>query len=251
MWDNHVHVEAGPYTLDWLNKFIETAKNKGLVGIGITEHAYRFKQAGNIFSSDGFRGKWIAPKQTEDINEYIDLIKEAKSLGFPVKLGIEADYIPEKEREIKDFLSGYPFDYVIGSVHWLGDFGIDLDPDYWDKSRIDDIYREYYKVMLSLIKSGIANVIGHIDLVKIFGFRSKTDLLYIYKELAREIKKAGISVEVSTAGLRKPVGEIYPSIEILNLLKNEGVNLVLSSDAHEPKYVGYMFDAALDYIRNC
>lgn len=251
MWDNHVHVENGPYTLEWLGKFIEIADNKGLDGIGITEHAYRFKQAGNIFSSDGFRGKWISERQTEDINDYINLINEAKSLGLPVKLGIEADYIPEKEREIKNFLSGYPFDYVIGSVHWLSDFGIDLDPDYWDKSRIDDIYREYYKVMLSLIKSGIAKVIGHIDLVKIFGFRPKTNLLDIYKELAREIKKSGISVEVSTAGLRKPISEIYPSTEILNLLKKEGVNLVLSSDAHEPKYVGYMFDAAWDYIQNC
>ncbi|MDI6601437.1 MAG: histidinol-phosphatase [Thermoanaerobacteraceae bacterium] len=251
MWDNHVHIENGPYTIEWLNEFIEVAKNRRLDGIGITEHAYRFKQTRDLIFTDGFRGEWIVQRQIEDIDEYIDLIEEAKRLGLPVKLGTEMDYIPEREKEIKDFLTDYHFDYVIGSIHWLGDFGIDLDAKYWDKKNIDDVYDEYYSTMFKLIKSGIADVIGHIDLVKIFGFRPKTDLADIYTSLAKEIKRAGISVEVSTAGLRKPVKEIYPSPEILKILKGEGVNLVLSSDAHDPQFVGYMFDEAESCIKEC
>lgn len=251
MWDNHVHIENGPYTIEWLNEFIKVARNRRLDGIYITEHAYRFKQARDLIFTDAFRGEWVAQRQTEDIDEYINLIKEAKRIGLPVKLGTEMDYIPEREKEIKDFLADYHFDYVIGSIHWLGDFGIDLDIKYWDKKDIDEVYNEYYRTMFNLIKSGIADAIGHIDLVKIFGFRPKTDFTNIYASLAKEIKRAGISIEVSTAGLRKPVKEIYPSPDMLKIFKEEGVSLVLSSDAHEPQFVGYMFDKAEDYIKEC
>lgn len=250
-WDYHVHLENGPYTIEWLKKFIEQGQRNNVGEIGFSEHGYRFKQAYHLIHSDGYRGKWVREYSGQDIDEYIELIEEAKNEGFPVKLGIELDYIPEKEEEIREFVKQYPFDYVIGSVHWLGDWGIDLDQKDWENKDVYDAYKRYFDILKQAAKSRIFSFLGHPDVIKVFGYRPGVDITELYENAAKVIAENGQCVEVSTAGLRKPVGEMYPSQAFLEILKKYDVPVILDSDAHYPEHVGYMFDKGIDYIKKC
>ncbi|TDT58377.1 histidinol-phosphatase [Fonticella tunisiensis] len=249
--DYHVHIEKGPYTIEWLKKFVDTGLGRGLTEIGISEHGYRFDEGYNAFSSDGFRGEWIKRRKGQKISEYVALIEEAKAMGLPVKLGIEADYIPGKEKEIKEFLEPYPWDYIIGSVHWIEDWGIDLNEcmEKWNSWDVDSVYLEYFNMVEKMAKTGMFDFIGHIDLVKIFGFRAKPHTFDKIKRNLEEIAKTGIAIEVSTAGFRKPVGEIYPSEKIMKMIKEYNIPVLVNSDAHTPEDVARDFDRAYNYIK--
>jgi len=250
-YDFHVHVEEGPYTLEWMRRFFEVGEKRGVVEIGFSEHGHRFKESVGLLASDGFRGRWTKGEATESIEDYIKLVQRAKNLGMPVKLGIELDYIPEYEEEIRKFAKSYPFDYVLGSIHWLKDFGFD-HPDLiheWNEKNVDEVYDEYFDTLLYAVKSGIFDVIAHPDVIKVFGHKAKQDMSERYDQLAKAIKQMDICVEVSTAGLRKPVGELYPSPQLLKLFKKYEVPIMINSDAHVPEDVGREFDKALMFVK--
>lgn len=250
--DYHVHLERGPFTIEWIEKFLEVGKRRGIIEIGFSEHGHRFKEAAKLIASKGFRGKWTSGEATESIEDYIKLVEKAKDMGLPVKLGIEMDYIPEYEKEIGEFIRQYPFDYVLGSVHWLGDFGFDHPDliDKWDNLDIDKVYVEYFNTLLSAVKSGIFDVIAHPDVIKVFGHKAKGDMSKHYKKLAKAMKDMDLCAEVSTAGLRKPVGEIYPSPQLMECFYDYKVPIMLNSDAHIPEDIGRDFDKAVSFIKN-
>lgn len=250
--DYHVHLENGSYTIDWIKKFIEEGAKRGIVEIGFSEHAHRFVQARDLYASVGFRGRWTAGEAVENIEEYIDIVEKAKNLGLPVKLGIEMDYIPEYESEIREFLCNYPFDYVLGAVHWIGDFGFD-NPELlneWDFRDIDETYLEYFDILLKAIESGMFDCIAHPDVIKVFGHRAARDMSRMYELVADAIKRAGICAEVSTAGLRKIVGEMYPSPHMMEYFEAYNVPVMINSDAHWPADVGRDFDRAADFVKH-
>lgn len=249
-YDFHVHLEEGPYTIEWIRRFIEIGEQRGIIEIGFSEHGHRFKESVGLLASDGFRGKWTKEVATESIADYIKVVEEAKNLGLPVKLGIELDYIPEYEEEIRKFAKSHSFDYVLGSVHWLKDFGFDHPVliHEWDQKNVDEVYDEYFDTLLLAVKSGIFDAIAHPDVIKVFGHKARKDMSERYDQLAKAIKQMDICVEVSTAGLRKPVGELYPSPQLLKLFKKYEVPIMINSDAHVPEDVGRDFDKALNYI---
>jgi histidinol-phosphatase (PHP family) len=249
--DYHVHIENGPFTIEWLEKFVNQGLKRGLKEIGISEHGHRFKEGFKVYKSDGFRTEWIKTYMDQSIEDYVELIKEAKQMGLPVKLGIEADYFPGKEKEIRDFLDPYPWDFIIGSVHWIGDWGIDLEEslEEWHRRNIDEVYLEYFNIIEKMAKTGLFDIIGHIDLVKIFGFRPSYEVFERIEKNIEEISKTGIVIEVSTAGLRKPVGEIYPSKEIMAMIMKYNISVVVNSDAHYPEHVGYEFEKVYNYVK--
>ncbi|MGB9813881.1 MAG: histidinol-phosphatase [Thermovenabulum sp.] len=250
--DYHVHIEKGPYTLEWLKKFFDTAEKRNIGELGISEHLYRFHQAKALWRGGPIRNEWHEKRAVMDIDDYIELIERAKKEGYPVKLGVEADYFPENEDIIREFIKNYPFDYVIGSVHWLSEFGFD-NPDRifeWEGKDIDRVYEEYFETLIKAVKSGIFDFIAHPDLVKIFNYRAKSDLSSLYESLAREIKNMDLCVEISTAGLRKPVKEIYPSKELMNYFAKYYIPVILNSDAHCPEDVGKNFEEAVEFIKS-
>jgi histidinol-phosphatase (PHP family) len=244
--DYHVHVERGPYTVEWLREFVAQAKKAGVTDMGISEHAYRFHQTKHLLWND-----WVARKKTEDLDEYIGMLLKAREEGIDVKIGIEMDYMPENGEAMKAFLAQYPFDYAIGSVHWLGGFGFDLDEmrDQWDKGNVDDIFDPYFGLLEKMIEDRPVDIIGHADVIKVFGFHAPKVAQKWYARLTPKIKASGMAVEVSTAGWRKPVREIYPAPEWLPMLIEAEVPLVLCSDAHIPGDVGAHYPQALDMLR--
>ena len=249
--DYHVHLETGPYTLEWVEKYVEVAKQRGVTDLGFSEHGYRFTQ-----SKATLYNPWVGERQTENLDEYIEVVQKAKAKGYNVKLGIELDFIPGKEKEIADFLKPYPWDYVIGSVHWIDDWGFDLAEmrEKWNQPSILKVYEDYFWRIEKLLESKQFDILGHVDVIKVFGHRPNVEehekLLRIYDRIVPMIKKSGITVEMSTAGLRKPVGELYPAPELMERLVRAKIPMMINSDAHRPDHVGEDYDKGIDYLRS-
>lgn len=242
--DYHSHLEKGTLTIDYLKQFVDTAKEKGIQEFGISEHAYHFYETKNIVSKP-----WMEERRYYKMDDYVDLFKRADQLGMDVRMSIEMDYTPGRHAEMEAFINSYPFDYVIGSVHWVDDFGIDL-AEYrkeWDRRDLYETYRSYYDQIVTLAESNLFDIVGHIDLVKIFKYvpTDQEFLVEQYERITDALKNSKTCVEISSAGLRKPVGRIYPEPELLSLCYRKGIPIVLSSDAHEPHQVGENYESTI------
>ena len=246
--DYHIHIERGPYTVEWLRKFARQAQVVGITDWGVSEHAYRFIETRSIFMND-----WVAARQTEQMEDYLSLILQAREQGIKVKFGIEMDYFPGKEKEIAEFIQKYPFDYVIGSVHWIDQWGIDLAEmrGEWDRREAQDVWVAYFDRIQSLAESKLFDIAAHLDLAKIFKYipGDSKFLQQQYDRVAKALAENGTCIEISTAGLRKPVGEMYPHPELLKTCYSHGIPIVLSSDAHCPEDVGADYTKAVRLAR--
>jgi histidinol-phosphatase (PHP family) len=224
-----------------VDPFVEVAREAGVDEIGFTEHVYYFKQT---------RSLWKVPYMTErcvyDIEAYVDAVVAAKDRGLPVKLGLEVDYVPGREDETRKLLAPYPWDYLLGSVHFIDGFGIDGEPRLLDEVGVEATWERYFETLALAAQSGLFDSLSHPDLVKIFGMRANG---FDYGTVTDAIAESGVAVEVSTAGLRKPVGELYPHPDFLAACRERDVPVTTGSDAHVPELVGRDFDRARELLR--
>lgn len=246
--DYHSHLEKGTLTIDYLKQFVDNAREKGIQEFGISEHAYHFYETKNIVSKP-----WMEERRYYKMDDYVNLFKQADQRGMDVRMSIEMDYTPGRHDEMAAFIKSYPFDYVIGSVHWVDDFGIDL-AEYrkeWDRRDLHETYRAYYDQIVTLAESNLFDIVGHLDLVKIFNYVPKDQefLLEQYDRVTDALSRSKTCVEISSAGLRKPVGRLYPEPELLSLCYKKGIPIVLSSDAHEPHQVGENYEASIQLAK--
>jgi histidinol-phosphatase (PHP family) len=250
--DYHMHLrdpdEQIAHSVEAIERFVATAAGRGVDEIGFTEHVYYFAQT---------RELWQLPYQTErcvyDLDAYCDAIVEAKRQGLPVKLGLEVDYVGDGQARLGELLEPYPWDYLLGSVHWIDGHGIDGGPGtgMWEVATVEEVWRRYIAALVELAASGAVDVLAHPDLAKIYGERPDESVLAeLHEQAATAIAAAGVCVEISTAGLRKPVGELYPDAAFLAACRRHGVAITLASDAHVPGLVGEDFDAALSLARD-
>jgi histidinol-phosphatase (PHP family) len=251
--DYHMHLRAPKengsepllHTTETLERFVERASERGVDEIGFTEHVYYFEQT---------RPVWVLPYHLErcayDLDAYVSVVVAAKERGLPVKLGLEVDHAPGRQDELAELLAPYPWDFLLGSVHEVLDVAVDQRPGIWEQMTVDEVWRKYIRSVLELAASGHVDVMSHPDLAKIYGRRPSPPVLdELHEELAEGIAAAGVAVEVSTAGLRKPVGEIYPSEGLLRAFARRGVPITTAADAHEDHLVGEDFDRALELVR--
>jgi len=251
--DYHMHLERGPWTLDWLGRFVEQARASGLSEIGFSEHPHRFRECREMYPPRGTVDAWVDERCTEHLETYIRLIESARSAGLPVKIGLEWDFLPGYERQVERLLRTYPWDYAIGSVHWLPPtggagawWGFDIlsQVDEWNRRDVLGAYRQYFQLIVQAAETGLFDFIGHADVIKVCGFRPSADISDLYAAAASAFAKAGVCAEINTAGWRKPVGEIYPAPEFLLACRRAGVPTLINSDAHVPEDVGKDFDRA-------
>jgi len=158
-----------------------------------------------------------------------------------VKLGLEVDWAGERAGELADVLAPYPWDFLLGSVHMVDDHAIDNGPGLWAELPEDRVWKRYVETLSAAARSGHFDVLSHPDLAKIYGVRGSDER---YEELAEAVEESGVALEISTAGLRKPVAELYPDARLLQL---SSAPVTLASDAHEPVLVGEDFDAAVAF----
>jgi histidinol-phosphatase (PHP family) len=157
-----------------------------------------------------------------------------------VLCGIEADWLQDSVDAVREAISAHEFDMVLGSVHFLDDWAFD-DPELvarYDSCDIDALWERYFDEVARAASSRLFDVMAHPDLVKKFAFFPSKDPAHWYDVAASAMAEGGCAVEVNTAGLRKPVGEIYPSLRMLQACRRRGVPATLGSDAHAPHEVG-------------
>ncbi|WP_027389912.1 histidinol-phosphatase [Chrysiogenes arsenatis] len=240
--DYHTHLESGPYDVEWVKVYHKTAMEHGLSEIGFSDHAYRFVQARNLLTT-----QW-GNQHDFDLNQYVSCVEQAKALGLQVKLGIEMDYVPSKESGIRQFLNSVEWDYIIGSVHWIDDWGFDLAKfiHEWNERDVVDSYYSYYEILQMAIRSRMFDILGHFDVIKVFGYRPSPhiNMMPVYESTIRLMKDYDIVFEINTAGLRKPVKELYPSLDIFGLVAKYELPIIISSDAHHPNNIAQDFEMA-------
>lgn len=242
--DYHLHLRAPDESIDHslvgVERFVEAAGERGIDEIGLTEHVYYFKQT---------RSLWSVPYHLDrcvyDIEPYVDAIVEAKRQGLPVKLGIEVDYVPGREAETGAVLAPYPWDYVLGSIHYLGAFGIDNEPTLISEVGVEEAWRRYYEALAGAAASGLFDSLAHPDLVRMHG----PEIDWNWGEVASSLEGEGVCIEVSSSGLYKLHAKLYPNPELLREARARGTAITLASDAHVPQNVGRDLDRTIEHAR--
>jgi histidinol-phosphatase (PHP family) len=236
------------FTTANVDRYLAVAAERGIAELGFSEHVYRFRQALAIWRHPFWEGYAV-----DDLDAYCDFLVAMREAGRPIKLGLEVDWVPGREDRIADLIDGRPFDYVIGSVHFISDGAVDHEGyDAWQQASSDDVWRHYFRTLGEAASSGLFDILAHPDLVKVWGAgrpRPEREPRAFYELALEGIASSGVAVEVSTAGLRKPAGEIYPAPELLDLCLAAGSSVALSSDAHEPDHIGYAYESAVDFLR--
>lgn len=252
MIDYHIHLENGPYTLDWVRQFWEVAQKKGITEIGITEHCHKFREFYPFFAAltgqDGypFMAEWIEQDFQHNLADYVELLQQARSYGIPLKLGLEVDYIEGATEEIREIINNYPFDYLLGSVHIIDRWGFDYAPEVWEGHDVDKAYHDYYTTLLAVVDSQLFDIVAHIDVIKVFGHKNHKSVVRLIDQVLQRMSENKLCLEISSAGLRKPVNEIYPAPEILKQAAAYKIPITFASDAHYPEHVGFAFDYLIE-----
>ena len=241
--DYHMHTPLCGHAIGEPIEYAKQAVSIGLEEIGFSCHAPMPHK--------------IDPKITMNMNQLpqyhrmIEDVRESFDGKLRIKVAIEADFIPGHEARTRAIVNGYAYDYVIGSIHFIKDWGFD-NPDErskWDASDINKVYQNYFGLLRESAQSGFFNIMGHVDLVKKFGNRPTEDMTKEVEKTADVFKVSNVVVEINTSGLRKPVKEIYPALSHLKIYCAAGVPLTFGSDAHDPKDVGRDFAAAVDLAK--
>ena len=251
--DLHVHLrpdeEGTPaseyFTAANAERYREAAGERGISELGVSEHVHRFSQALEVWTHP-----WWRQHARDDLDAYCAFVREETDL----RLGIEADFVPGREDRMANLLDEREWDYVIGSVHFLRDEAVDMRGSDWDIWRSGDpekVWRRYFETLGEAARSGLYDVLAHPDLVKVWGGGAPApdgDLRRFYELAIDGIADSDVAIEVSTAGLRKPVGEIYPARAFLELCLEAGRPVALSSDAHVPEDLGHAYDRAVEWL---
>jgi histidinol-phosphatase (PHP family) len=250
--DYHVHLRpddpdataAEYFTAANVERYRERAQERGIAELGVSEHIHRFTQALEIW-----RHPFWVLNARDDLDAYCEFVRERTDL----KLGIEADFVPGAEDRTASLLAARDFDYVLGSVHFLRDEALDMEEyGVWQTGRSPEaIWRAYFQTLAEAARSGLFDILAHPDLVKVWGPERplpEGDLRRYYEPAIEAIAEAGIAVEVSTAGLRKRVRELYPAEGFLRMCLEAEVPVALSSDAHLPEDVGAGYEQALELL---
>ena len=185
------------------------------------------------------------------LDAYVEAVENAKERGLPVLLGLEVDFFPETIGGVLELLDPYPWDFLIGSVHWIGGWAIDSSSAtfVWEERGIEHGYDEYFALETLLAASGAVDVLAHVDVVKKHGHRLPQEPLHHYEAVVAAAVASGTAVEVSSQGLRKPAAEVYPSPSFLRMFCDAGVPITLASDAHLPEEAGWGHEAVIAAAR--
>jgi histidinol-phosphatase (PHP family) len=269
MLDYHLHLwphgqrAVGP-TVDHVAAYCERAAAAGVHELALTEHLFRFRDADRLL-----RGFWddedadpaLAASMARywdehtdaDLDSYVECALAARRAGLPVVLGLEVDYYAGRMEQVAALLSGYPFDVLLGSVHWIGawrfdDVGDALSMERWSARAVDDVWEGYTRAIEELAASGTCDVLAHPDLVKVLGHRPDAPEEW-WDRLAEAAASSGMAAEVSSAGWRKPVGAAYPDGGLLERFARRGVPFTTASDAHRVGDVAHRAGELADLLR--
>ena len=264
MLDYHLHLwphgdRARQPTVDELAAYCEHAQQHGIEQIALTEHLFRFTQA-----APTLKGVWRTDRSPRadalqaqaaeywdehnhaDLDAYVEAALEAKAQGLPVVLGLEVDYYEGRMDKVQALLDGYPFDVLLGSVHWIGAWLFDVIEssvamEEWDLRGTEDAWQAYARALEELAATNTVDVLAHPDVIKVAGHRPTDAKLLdeVHERIAEAAATANLAAEVSSAGWRKPCDEPYPAPSLLQKFHDRGVPITTASDAHRLDQVAW------------
>ena len=241
--DYHMHTRWCGHATGEMRDYVDAAVARGLAEIGFAVHL--------PITIPIEQKLYLSP---DEMPLYVDearRLRDAYADRITVRIGGECDFAPGQEAEIEATIGAYPFDYVLGAVHFIDGWSHDSEAyrARWETADVAAVYRRYYELLGEAARSGYYDIVSHFDLVKKFGYRPAEDVTEAEAAAADAVAEAGMTVEINTAGWRKPVGEQYPSEKILRMLRERGVPICLGSDAHAPDHVAHEFDRAAALAR--
>jgi histidinol-phosphatase (PHP family) len=231
--------------LEQIAAYCEAARAVGVVEIALTEHLFRFVQSepivAGLFDDEkadlrtSMRQYWDHHARN-DLDAYVETATAAKEAGLPVVVGLEVDYYRGRMDAVAELLDGYPFDVLLGSVHWIGawrfdDLGDPVHMAEWPVRQVDACWDAYAEAIEELAASGVCDVLAHPDLVKVAGYVPEHPE-ECWDRLAEAAASSGMAAEVSSAGWKKTCHEQYPSRGLLARFAERGVGFTTASDAH-------------------
>jgi histidinol-phosphatase (PHP family) len=255
--DYHLHLwphseSSTWYKLDQIAAYCDEAATQGVTELALTEHAFRFvdvlSAVGPFWLKYGHEptspvmASYFDFHSRNSLEEYVALAQLAKDEGLPVKIGLEVDYYADQMDVVSSLLAQYPFDVLIGSVHWLGTWEFD---DYdepaqlheWNVRDVDQCWADYARAFEELCASKAVDVLAHPDVIKVAGFIASNPSEY-WDIMVDAAAKSDLSIECSSAGWKKPVKEQYPSEGLLDRCVSRGLTFTTASDAHSLERVG-------------
>lgn len=244
--DYHTHHYRCGHATKHLADYVEAAIHAGLDEIGLSDHAPIYH-----LGDDPHPMPRTAMPQHELPNYIAEMleVRDRYAGRIAVKLGIESDAVLDWDDHYRQLWSQYPLDYVIGSVHWLGRWSI-----FWRERphgrKCEELYDEYLHTTQAIARSGVYDIIGHLDCIKTEGHMPDRAILPLLDETVRVLAETGVTVELNTSGWRKSINDCYPRYELLERCHHWGVPVTLSSDAHAPDQVGSHFDRAVRLLKN-
>jgi histidinol-phosphatase (PHP family) len=242
--DYHMHTALCGHAIGSLQEYVEHAIKIGLKEIGFSDHAPMVHER--------LQGVTMYFGQLPLYHKLIDEVRLQYANNITIKYALEADFIPGYEEKTRAIINAYPYDYIIGSVHYVNGWAVD-DPatiEQWKTQDVNQIWRDYFKLLRESAQTGMFHIIGHSDLPKKFGYLPTIDITDDVKATAKVFKSTGVAIEINTSGLRKPIKEMYPCPAFLKIYCDAGVPLTFGSDAHTPQDVGKNFVEGLALARN-
>ena len=241
--DYHMHTPLCMHAKGEPTEYAAQAVELGLTEIGLSDHS--------PMKIDGF-DDWRM--LLSDLEDYVARVERARNEhpSLTIRLALEVDYLPGHEAWIRELADMYPWDYFIGSVHYVYDTW-DLDnPTKISQWKMHDpftVWTDYFGRLTMAAASGLFDIIGHADLCKKFCYVPEQDCQPLYLKFLRAAKSTDTAIEINTSGAYKDCKEFYPSRELLSQARSEGVALTFGSDAHDPKEVGRDFETAVALAR--
>ena len=242
--DYHMHTPLCHHAVGEPSEYAAHALSIGLDEIGFSDHS--------PMRQDDF-DEWRMNK--DKLGEYVESVQKARK-DFPsltIRLALEVDYLPGQEEWIRELAAMHPWDYFIGSVHYINnDFDID-NPNKiseWKKRDAYEVWSLYFESLTKAAASGLFEIIGHADLPKKFGIYPQRDCALLFERFLLAAARADVAIELNTAGLRKDCKEIYPSPRFLQMAILKNIAITFGSDAHKPGEVGMNFSEALGLARS-
>ena len=243
--DAHIHIERGDYTLGRVGEFVDQALKRNLSEIWLLEHCYRFSEFvpmyDRVCAHSDYIKAWFGRKAgTLSVADYMRLVKSVRAASFPIeiKFGLEVCYFEQSEEFILAQTKNLDLDFLVGSVHFIDDFAFDHKPEHWENIDIDQAFKRFFEISISLAKSGLFNGVAHPDSVKLFNHKPSFSLLPYYENLARALAKNGMYAEMNSGCFRRCGSEIGMSADLICVMRGQGVGILTASDAHCPEDVG-------------
>ncbi len=237
--DLHNHTTRCNHATGTIDEYIERAIELGIDVYGFSEHA-------PMDFDEGYRVSF------DDMKAYEADIRRARETyadRIDIRLGYEVDWLPG---HMDERVLNANVDYLIGSVHFLDKWGFD-NPEFigeWENRDVLEVWEDYFGAVREMADSGLFDIVGHIDLIKLFGHKPDTDIITIARPALEAIQRSGMVLEINTAGLRKKAEEIYPSKEILQEAYKLDIPITFGSDAHALSQVGSGLDTAYALARS-